>query len=289
MRVVSLLISSDIITNSFIIITFFALLSRLLKLQLRLQGCDASVLLDSTPGNKAEKDAPPNSSLRGFDVIDKAKTRLEQACYRVVSCADILAFAARDALALVGGSAYQVPAGRRDGNVSSAGETNGNLPPPTANVNQLTQIFGSKGLSKAQMVTLSGAHTVGAAQCSSFSSRLYSSGPNGGQDPTMDPKYLTALTAQCPQKGAQQAVPMDPVTPNAFDTNYYANLVANRGLLSSDQALLADPNASAQVVAYTSSPDTFQTDFANAMIAMGNVGVLTGNAGNIRTNCRVAS
>ncbi|KAF7051153.1 hypothetical protein CFC21_059423 [Triticum aestivum] len=251
------------------------------------RGCDGSVLLDSTPGNQAEKDAPPNSSLRGFEVIDAAKTRLEQACYGVVSCADVLAFAARDALALVGGSSYQVPAGRRDGNVSVAGETNGNLPPPTANVNQLNQIFGSKGLSQAQMVALSGAHTVGMAQCSSFSSRLYSYGTNGGKDPSMDPAYLATLTTQCPQSGASQPVAMDPVTPNTFDTNYYANVAANRGLLASDQALLADNSTAAQVLGYTASPGTFQTDFASAMVAMGAIGVLTDNQGTIRTNCRV--
>uniref|UniRef100_A0A0D9VNT8 Peroxidase 1 n=1 Tax=Leersia perrieri TaxID=77586 RepID=A0A0D9VNT8_9ORYZ len=257
------------------------------------RGCDASVLVDSASGNTAEKDAPPNTSLRGFDVIDKAKSRLETACFGVVSCADVLAFAARDALALVGGNAYQVPAGRRDGNVSSAQETSGNLPPPSANVAQLNQIFGSKGLTQAEMVALSGAHTIGVSHCSSFSNRLYSSGPNAGQDPTMDPSYVSALTQQCPQQQSSTAtagmVPMDAVTPNAFDTNYYAAIVANRGLLSSDQALLADQTTAAQVVGYTNNPDSFQSDFAAAMVKMGSIGVLTGNAGTIRTNCRVVS
>ncbi|KAL5218327.1 hypothetical protein ABZP36_019011 [Zizania latifolia] len=254
------------------------------------RGCDASVLVDSTPGNSAEKDAPPNTSLRGFEVIDNAKTRLEQACFGVVSCADVLAFAARDALALVGGNSYQVPAGRRDGNVSVAQETNGNLPPPSANVNQLTQMFGAKGLTQAEMVALSGAHTIGESHCSSFSNRLYSSGPNAGQDPSMDPGYVSTLMQRCPQQQQQQAtVPMDAVTPNSFDTNYYADIVANRGLLSSDQALLADQTTAAQVIGYTNNPDSFQTDFAAAMVKMGSVGVLTGAAGTIRTNCRVVS
>ena len=257
------------------------------------RGCDASVLLDSTPNNQAEKDAPPNTSLRGFEVIDSAKTRLEQACFGVVSCADVLAFAARDALALVGGNAYQVPAGRRDGNVSVAQETSGNLPSPSANVNLLTQNFGSKGLTQAEMVTLSGAHTIGTSHCSSFSNRLYSYGPNAGQDPSMDPSYLATLTQQCPQQqgsgGGSQLVPFDPVTPTAFDTNYFAGIVANRGLLTSDQALLSDQATAAQIVGYTNSPDTFQTDFAAAMVKMGATSVLTGTSGTIRTNCRVAS
>lgn len=66
-----------------------------------MKGCDGSILLESKGKNKAEKDGPPNISLHAFYVIENAKKALETICPGVVSCSDILALAARDAVTLV--------------------------------------------------------------------------------------------------------------------------------------------------------------------------------------------
>lgn len=62
------------------------------------KGCDGSVLLE---GNATERTDPANTSLGGFPVIDSAKNVLEIFCPETVSCADILALAARDAVEFV--------------------------------------------------------------------------------------------------------------------------------------------------------------------------------------------
>lgn len=67
-----------------------------------MQGCDASLLLDSKGGITSEKGAVPNNnSIRGFEVIDEIKTALEKVCPQTVSCADIVTLAARDSTVLV--------------------------------------------------------------------------------------------------------------------------------------------------------------------------------------------
>lgn len=54
-------------------------------------------MLEASDG-QAEKNAQPNLSLRGYDVVDRVKARLEATCKQTVSCADILAYAARDSV-----------------------------------------------------------------------------------------------------------------------------------------------------------------------------------------------
>lgn len=64
------------------------------------QGCDGSVLLE---GSTSEQNARPNLSLRkeALKFVDDLRARVHKECGRVVSCADILALAARDSVALV--------------------------------------------------------------------------------------------------------------------------------------------------------------------------------------------
>lgn len=67
-----------------------------------LQGCDGSILLDDTANFTGEKTAFPNAnSIRGYDVVDNIKSQLEKQCPAVVSCADIVAVAARDSVVAV--------------------------------------------------------------------------------------------------------------------------------------------------------------------------------------------
>jgi peroxidase len=60
------------------------------------------VLLDNSTNIVSEKGSNPNkNSIRGFEVVDQIKAALEAACPDTVSCADILALAARDSTILV--------------------------------------------------------------------------------------------------------------------------------------------------------------------------------------------
>ncbi|XP_050234216.1 peroxidase 5-like [Mercurialis annua] len=256
------------------------------------RGCDGSVLLASTPGNPSERDHPANNpSLQGLEVIDEAKAQLESACPKTVSCADILALAARDSTAKLGGINYAIPSGRRDGRVSIRDEVTPNIPSPFANATQLADSFGRKGMSADEMVTLSGAHTIGVSHCSSFVNRLYSFNATHPQDPSLDSRYAAFLKTKCPppsNNSGDPTITMDS-TPNHMDNRYYSDLTRNRGLFTSDQTLMNSPSTQRTVVNYVRNGRTWPDKFAKAMVRMGDIDVLTGTQGEIRTRCDVVN
>ncbi|TYH74310.1 hypothetical protein ES332_D05G390400v1 [Gossypium tomentosum] len=247
-------------------------------------GCDGSILLDDTATFTGEKNAVPNRNLaRGFEVIDTIKTNVEAACSATVSCADILALAARDGVALLGGPTWQVPLGRRDARTASQSAANNQIPSPFANLATLTSSFAAKGLSTRDLTALSGGHTIGLARCTTFRGRIYN-------DTNIDANFAATRRANCPASGGDNNLaPLDIQTPTRFDNDYFRNLVARRGLLHSDQELFNGGSQDALVRTYSNNPATFSADFAAAMVRMGNISPLTGTQGEIRRNCRVVN
>ncbi|XP_045818059.1 peroxidase 64-like [Trifolium pratense] len=247
-----------------------------------IRGCDASVLLNSKGNNKAEKDGPPNISLHAFYVIDKAKKALEAKCPGVVSCADILALAARDAVYLSGGPKWDVPKGRKDGRTSKAIETR-QLPAPTFNISQLQQSFSQRALSAKDLVALSGGHTLGFSHCSSFRNRIQNFNATHDVDPSLNPSFATKLKSICPKKNQAKnaGATMDPSS-TAFDNTYYKLILQQNALFSSDQALLDSPKTKYFVSKFSASQKAFYDAFAKSMIKMSSI-----NGGQeVRKDCR---
>ncbi|CAA6671918.1 unnamed protein product [Spirodela intermedia] len=242
------------------------------------RGCDGSVLLNSTKianASQTEKVSPPNLSIRGFGFIDGIKALIEKECPGVVSCADIVALAARDSVVTIRADR------RRDGTVSNFTEALFNLPPPTFNFANLTVVYASKGLNITDLVLLSGAHTIGVSHCTSFSNRLYNFTGRGDQDPALDSNYAARLKQKCTSLADNVTiVEMDPGSVRTFDLGYYSLLLKRRGLFQSDAALTTNAAAKAFITKLL---------FAGAMEKMGRIEVKTGSAGEIRRNCALVN
>ncbi|KAM1998206.1 hypothetical protein ACFX1X_005679 [Malus domestica] len=256
-------------------------------------GCDASLLLD---GTDSEKNARPNlNSARGFEVVDRIKSSVESSCSGVVSCADILAIAARDSVLLSGGTSWKVLLGRRDGLVANQSGANSGLPAPTEALDIIISKFAAVGLNITDVVSLSGAHTIGLARCATFSNRLFNFSGTGAPDSTLEQSMLTDLQNQCPQTSdGNNTAPLDRNSTDLFDNHYFQNLINGKGLLGSDQILFSSDAAvttgtKSLVQSYNSNLNLFLADFANSMIKMGNISPLTGSAGEIRLNCRAVN
>ncbi|GMI89521.1 hypothetical protein like AT4G30170 [Hibiscus trionum] len=257
------------------------------------RGCDASVMLASQ-NNRAEKDNPDDLSLAGdeFDTVIKAKAAVDSVpeCRNKVSCADILALATRDVIALTGGPSYTVELGRLDGRISTRASVRHHLPHPDFNLDQLKAMFASHGLTLTDLVALSGAHTIGFSHCSQFSKRIYKFKSKSRIDPTINLPYARQLRQMCPEKvDPRMAIQMDPGTPQTFDNVYYINLQQGKGLFTSDQILFTDTRSRNIVNLFASNNTAFEEAFVAAITKLGRVGVKTGKHGEIRNDCSVVN
>ncbi|KAL4584264.1 hypothetical protein LXL04_008860 [Taraxacum kok-saghyz] len=255
------------------------------------QGCDASVLLDESAMFASEKNSVPNSnSIRGFEVIDEIKSKLEESCPQTVSCADILALAARASTVLSGGPNWELPLGRRDATQASLIASNNNLPPPNSTIQNLLTLFRRQGLDEVDLVSLSGAHTIGMARCGAFKQRLYNHDGNDQPDSTLEITYSNGLKTVCPKTGGDGNIsPLDFASPATFDNTYFKLIMFGKGLLTSDQVLLAGNVEETMflVKAYAEDNALFFDQFARSMVKMGNISPLIGYQGEVRKNCRM--
>ncbi|KAI3934806.1 hypothetical protein MKW98_026214 [Papaver atlanticum] len=200
-------------------------------------GCDGSVLILPTDENNSERNASINLSLPGdaFDIVDKSKAALERECPGVVSCSDILAILAREVTAW---RWYHLECNRGRDLL---------MPKSDENITILIRGFEEIGLSTSDLVTLSGAHTIGFTHCKEFSGRIFNN--YCALNSTIREKVIQG----CPFPNIDDTVveALDQVTEFVFDNNYYKSLRQRK-----------------------------------AMVKLGRVGVNTGTNGEIRRDCK---
>ncbi|XP_065865084.1 putative Peroxidase 48 [Euphorbia lathyris] len=327
-----------------------------------IEGCDASILLDNSEGIKSEKDAFPNQSLKGFRIIDIIKSRIEETCPGVVSCADTVVLSAREGIMQAGGPFYPLFTGRRDSTQSFPDTASSELPSPQADLSETLASFASRGFDERETVSVLGAHSIGMVHCKFIRNRIYNFSGTNKPDPSLDPKFLNELRSSCngnhssftpaaspsfqdslspsmstidasPEASTSSGSPHSPASVAAvpyssmssettllapfggpissgapsvasenspedpginmayegpgvdFGTLYYRRLLQGRGILFSDQQLMAGEDTGIWVKAYTSNVNLFRRDFAMAMMKLSNLNVLTGLAGQVRVNC----
>ncbi|KAJ0988628.1 hypothetical protein J5N97_006984 [Dioscorea zingiberensis] len=252
-------------------------------------GCDASLLLDDTETMLGEKLSLSNiNSLRSYEVIDEVKDELERLCPGVVSCADIIVMASRDAVSLSGGPTWEVKLGREDSLTASQEASDAVMPSPRANATFLINLFSRFNLSITDLVALSGSHSIGQGRCFSIVFRLYNQSGSGHPDPAIEPWFRRKLDRLCPKGGDGNVTGGLDATQVKFDNQYFRDLVRGRGFLNSDQSLFSgDARTREVVMRFSRDEKAFFEAFVEGMVRMGDL--QSGKPGEIRRNCRVAN
>jgi peroxidase len=167
-----------------------------------------------------------------------------------------------------GGPFYIISLGRRDSLRPATTSEIGILPGPNTNVDRLLSIFRGKGLrDPADLVALSGGHTVGKASCGFIRA---------------NDDFTRRLAQQCAASPSRKQN-LDVSTPDAFDNRYFVNLRNGQGVFASDQGLFDHPATKPLVNAFADSQAAFFNQFSTSMIKMSNLRGAGG--GEIRRSC----
>jgi len=116
--------------------------------------------------------------------------------------------------------------------------------------------------------------------------------PSGGSDPSINPDFLPELKSMCPQNGdVNVRIPIDHGSEQTFDDQILRNIRSGSAVLESDAKLNDDPVTRSVIESYMGlfNPifgPSFEADFVESMVKMGQIGVKTGSNGEIRRVCR---
>ncbi|KAG1334702.1 Peroxidase 29 [Cocos nucifera] len=248
----------------------------------QVQGCDASILLDSDDSRGI---ASEMESTRNFGIIGVVKSIVEAACPGQVSCADIIVLAAREAVVRSGGPWIAVPLGRKDSTTASNRRADEFLPSSSIGVDGALQMFMSKGMSVEESVAILGAHTIGAGHFLNMVRRsLYNSKMD---DENTDPRFEALLGLKCPTQGppTNHTVILNDLTTLLFDNQYYKDATNGRGLFTIDAAISTDPRTASYVKLFAEDQRYFFRVFSLAFVKLSSAVVLTGEEGEVRRRC----
>ncbi|KAK4434804.1 Peroxidase 6 [Sesamum alatum] len=98
---------------------------------------------------------------------------------------------------MVGGPYYTILLGRRDNIESRATNVEGHIAKPDMTLTHIIDLFVAKGFNVHEMVSLTGAHTIGFSHCSEFVNRIFNFSKKQDHDPTMNPDYAQGLKKLC--------------------------------------------------------------------------------------------
>ncbi|XP_058728041.1 peroxidase 29 [Vicia villosa] len=278
------LIEKELMSLFLIDITAPSAFLRLMFHDCQVQGCDASILLDTNYATHgSEMKSSRNFGIRHRETIDDIKSKLEQECPGQVSCADILILAAKVSVSLSGGPYIQVPLGRKDSTTSSPKEADAKIPSPTITVDEFISIFKSTGMSIQESVSILGAHTLGVGHCLNIVGSLY----NQEIGDNMDLKFKTLLTLACPTEiplTNLTVVPND-MTPIIFDNQYYRDILMGKALFGIDSSISRDPRTAPFVMRFAEDQRYFFEAFSSAFVKLSSPNVLTNIQGEVRRKC----